>query len=493
MTKTRRAADLTWGTAPALATLTWLLASPLAAQTDQLAETSPTPVAPPDGSATLVAPPEPVPPPPPEVAVVPPPPPVAPPPPPATSFPLRPTASIFVRPEIRQGFEDLGPLPPLVATIANDLVRYRFRFGLTLEPIDLGRVTVSARMAPQAAGLGWASGGTLTDVALDLHEGVLLLNTERLAFEIGRFEMAYGEEMIIGPGGWHHIGRAFDGIRMRAKVGTGAAYVDVFATQLIENLDTNFAAGDVLFFGAYAGLGPLLKEGLDLDVYALELLTAEDPTPPATTPPAPPAPDNLPRLSTTTLGSRVRYRAESWDVRAEAGVQLQTSSAAGADLKLAYHADAEVGIRFGTRFRLSAHALFASGANGDNVAGWNQLFPTAHAFLGLSDIMGARTNVVSGVFHAWGQLAEGLTGNIDVHVFARPEGATSGYSGLETDVGLGWTIGRGLVLRGVYALFVPSDEAYATSTPAHFAELELRYTLTPPPPPPPPAAPAPAR
>ena len=37
MTKTRRAADLTWGTAPALATLTWLLASPLAAQTDQLA------------------------------------------------------------------------------------------------------------------------------------------------------------------------------------------------------------------------------------------------------------------------------------------------------------------------------------------------------------------------------------------------------------------------------------------------------------------------
>ena len=63
---------------------------------------------------------------------------------------------------------------------------------------------------------------------------------------------------------------------MRAKVGTGAAYVDVFATQLIENLDTNFAAGDVLFFGAYAGLGPLLKEGLDLDVYALELLTAED-------------------------------------------------------------------------------------------------------------------------------------------------------------------------------------------------------------------------
>lgn len=490
MTTTRRAAHSSRGMAPALATLTWLLASPLAAQTDPPAET-PAPVAPLNDSVTLVAPLEPVPPPPPQVAA-PPPPPVASPPPPAASFPLRPTASIFVRPEVRQGFAELGPLPPLVATTASDLVRYRFRLGLTLEPIDLGRVTVSARMAPQAAGLGWASGSTLTDVALNLHEGVLLLNTARLAFEIGRFEMAYGEEMIIGPVGWHHIGRAFDGIRMRAKVGTGAAYVDVFATQLIENLDTNFAAGDVLFFGAYAGLGPLLKEGLDLDVYALELLTAEDPTPPPTMPPAPPAPANLPRLSTTTLGSRVRYRAEAWDVRAEAGVQLQTSSAAGADLALAYHADAEVGLRFGTRFRLSAHALFASGANGDNVAAWNQLFPTAHAFLGLSDIMGARSNVVAGVLHAWGQLAEGLTGNIDVHVFARPEGATSGYSGLETDVGLGWTIGRGLVLRGMYALFVPSEDAYATSSPAHYAELELRYTLTPPPPAPP-TPPTPAR
>ena len=75
MTTTRRDAHSSRGMAPALATLTWLLASPLAAQTDPPAET-PAPVAPLNDSVTLVAPLEPVPPPPPQVAA-PPPPPVA--------------------------------------------------------------------------------------------------------------------------------------------------------------------------------------------------------------------------------------------------------------------------------------------------------------------------------------------------------------------------------------------------------------------------------
>lgn len=466
-----------WGFASALAATSWLLAAPLAAQGDQLTPSSATPIAPPSAtpiapsSATPIAPPagtgpeatpiaapDPQPDVPVEGAT-----PAAPPP-----FPLRVTASIFSRPELRQGYEQLGQAD-------TDFVRYRFRLGLSLEPIDLGRVSVGGRLAPQAAGF-WSSGGTLTDPALGIHEAVLLLNTERLAFELGRFEMSYGEEVVIGTVGWHQVGRAFDGARLRTKLAAPGAYVDVFATQLTENLDTNFAAGDVIFLGAYAGLGPLLREGLELDVYAFELLLAENPDPDPTL--------STLRRHVTTVGSRLLHRGETIDLRAEVGVQLQ--GAEGADLQVAYHADAELGVRVGSRFRLSAEALFASGAHGERVAAWNQLFPTAHKFLGFSDIMGGRSNVVSGVLHAWASLADGLGANLDVHVFARPEGATSGYQGLEADLGLGWTIGRGLVLRGNYSLFVPAEDAFGTTTPAHFAELELRYTLAPPP-----AAPAP--
>ncbi|MCA9575899.1 MAG: alginate export family protein [Polyangiales bacterium] len=376
----------------------------------------------------------------------------------APPFPLGVTASVFTRPELRAGYDRIGQAD-------TDFVRYRFRLGLALTPVDLGRVRVGGRFVPQAAGF-WSSGGTLTDPALGIHEAVLLLGTDHLDVEVGRFEMSYGEELVIGPVGWHQVGRAFDGARLHAKLGSDGAFLDVFGTQLVENLDTNFAAGDVIFMGAYAGLGPLLGETLQLDVYALELLLAENPDPDPTL--------STPRRHVTTLGSRVVHRGDTLDLRAEVGVQISGSD--GGDPLIGYQADVEVGARLG-RVRLSAEALIASGANGDNVAAWNQLFPTAHKFLGVADIMGGRSNVISGILHGRVSLTDSAWASLDVHLFARPEAAER-FQGAEADLGVGWTIGRGLTLRGNYSIFVPAEDAFSTREPAHFAELELRYTLS---------------
>ena len=157
---------------------------------------------------------EPVPAPPAEVVA----PPAAPP------FPLRVTASVFSRPELRAGYDRLGQAD-------TDFVRYRFRLGLVLDPVDIGRVRVGGRFVPQTAGF-WSSGGTLTDPPLGIHEAVLLLSTDALSVELGRFEMSYGEELLIGPVAWHQVGRAFDGARLHAKLGSDGAYLDVFGTQL---------------------------------------------------------------------------------------------------------------------------------------------------------------------------------------------------------------------------------------------------------------------
>lgn len=371
-------------------------------------------------------------------------------------FPLAVSTSIFTRPELRTGYDELG-LPD------TDFVRYRFRLGLELRPLDLGRVTIGARFVPQAAGF-WSSGGALSDPSLGIHEAVLLLTRNRFRFEIGRFEMSYGEELVIGTVGWHQVGRAFDGARMRVSLNDDGAFLDVFATQLNEAFDTNFANNDVFFFGAYAGLGSLLTDSVDLDVYYLTRINAET--------------DMLPRLHINTIGSRFRYRGSVIDARAEAGLQLVGGDEL--DLRFAYQADVEVGASFGP-VRLALEGLIASGEDGDNLAAWNQLFPTAHKFLGVADIVGARSNVVSGVLHAQFKLLEELRASVDAHVFARPEDApamadNAGYLGFEADIGLRWVVVPGLALRGNYSLFVPSEDVFGTTHTAHFAELELRYT-----------------
>ena len=92
------------------------------------------------------------------------------------------------------------------------------------------------------------------------------------------------------------------------------------------------------------------------------------------------------------------------------------------------------------------------------------------------DIIGGRSNIISAVVHNRLKLRDDLWVSLDLHLFGRPEGANSGYTGLEGNLGMGWLIGRGLSLRGGYGLFAPAGDAFGTARPAHFGELELRYT-----------------
>jgi hypothetical protein len=185
-----------------------------------------------------------------------------------------------------------------------------------------------------------------------------------------------------------------------------------------------------------------------------------------------------------TAGTRVKQRQGPIDYRLETGVQLGSRPAdAGAARKaLAYHAEAEVGAYLlADAIRTAIGGFYASGDDPDTMRneGWNQLFPTAHKFLGVADIIGARTNITGGLARASYRLSSKLVLAADGHLFVRPHGAdgTSTYAGTELDTGAAYTVGGGLKLRGGYSLFLPSKSQYGSSTPAHFAELELRYDL----------------
>jgi hypothetical protein len=317
------------------------------------------------------------------------------------------------------------------------------------------------------------------DPVLGLHEGFLSLHLgEAFRLDVGRFEMFYGEHLVIGNLDWHPNGRAFDGARARFQPVEDGLFVDGFWTITTEGGLPAFGENDQYFYGLYAGLGPAIAPGLALDAYALflqnndsiDLVTGAER-------------DFSLRL---TLGGRFRHRVEMIDVRVESGLQVGTAGQirpAAPQTIVAGQVDAELGLNLlDDRLRFALEGLFASGdgPSPDLNEAYNQLFPTAHAFLGLSDVMGGRSNVASGVLHITGKPLPQLAIHLDLHVFARPErpaGAVDNYAGAEGDLNVIWTPAEGLRGRVMYALFVPNAGFFPTDEPIHYLEVELGYVL----------------
>jgi hypothetical protein len=185
------------------------------------------------------------------------------------------------------------------------------------------------------------------------------------------------------------------------------------------------------------------------------------------------------------------------DYRAEAGVQfgskpvVPTLAALTPDSrsKLGYQLDAEVGVSPIKPLRIGVEGAFASGddlGTGDKDEGYNELFPTAHKVLGLMDVIGPRTNILTAVLHLKYAIVEPLTLSVDGHFFSRPEAGADdkdGTVGEEVDVNLAYAIGKGFSVRGLYGIFLPSEdfwetkvtEAGAEGDALHYFELQLGY------------------
>jgi len=354
-----------------------------------------------------------------------------------------------------------------------DFVRYRAQLGLRTQriPIDGGR-SVQVRFSPQVGGF-WSTGGdTLEDPTLGVHEAAVKLSGARGTVEVGRFEMSYGDELVIGAVGWHHIGRAFDGIRVRLSDGKDGAWVDAFATQLTEGTLGEVTSGalgaqDRYFVGAYSGLGPLVG-ALDLDLYGLSMVS----------PGYVVDESSFPTAVELTVGARLKGKAGRIDHRIEAGAQVGVRRVETAALGvLAFQGDAELGFTLPVAhgLRLGLEGFYATGdePTTDRIESWNQLFPTAHKWLGYMDVVGPRTNVMGGVLHLKLSPTARWSFLIDAHRFYRPLPAegTEPYVGTEIDTGLSFALSKAFAVRGAYDLFLQPEGA--ADSRLHFMELEI--------------------
>jgi hypothetical protein len=437
--------------------------------------------------------------PPPEVA---PPPPPEPPPPEASPgpefLPLSATGSFWSRYEFREGYQEHALSHPRLHR-EGDYIVSRARLGLKTNPVAVSDSSkVSATIVPQAAYTFGTTGTPVTILdspPIVLYEGYASVGSDSYRFDAGRFAMDYGDALVIGNLGWNESARAFNGARLHLTPATSPMFIDAFATLISEGRGTTLepVSGDTYFYGLYAGLGPLIAEKFDLDVYLLaqtlgsyDVADAMDPT------------VTLSRESATelTLGSRVKGGVDILDYRLEAGVQfgkttteptVMTPTPAAAN-KTAFQVDGELGVAPVAGLRLSAGGFMATGDDLTTAKneGWDELYPTGHKWLGLSDVVGPRTNVAGArAGLKYGGL-QWLVASLDYHHFSRLQQDTSGVKGAmgdELDVNLIHPIGKGAVVRAMYAAFLPAKDFWVPKImnadqaghTIHYLEVQFGY------------------
>jgi hypothetical protein len=162
----------------------------------------------------------------------------------------------------------------------------RFRLGVAIKPVDWLKIYAQTQDSrewysdrPNTPGVMGAEG----DDNFDFRQGYLQLDPKWVNAKLGRQELAYGDERLIGTTPWNNFGRIFDAAKLHYE--QSKFWVDVFSSTVVYILRDSFdysglfnGAGthrDQVFsaiYGSTAAVNPLT-----IDLYAL-LLDEHNPT-----------------------------------------------------------------------------------------------------------------------------------------------------------------------------------------------------------------------
>jgi len=233
---------------------------------------------------------------------------------------------------------------------------------------------------------------------IDLHQAYVSLGDPKkfpVTFKIGRQEMVYGDERLIGASDWVNVGRVFDAARMRIEGDSG--WVDFFTSRVIIPDDNNFnVANDYDWFsGIYASSRTLIpKQETELYLLARNASTQSPATIGAG---LPPALSGVSPRDIYTLGLRMKSlpgQWNGWDYSLEMAGQLgrfkKTATSASLDHQAfaAHIAGGYTWEKAAFKPRVGLEYDFATGdgnpADGDHTT-FENLFPTNHRFYGAMD------------------------------------------------------------------------------------------------------------
>ena len=229
----------------------------------------------------------------------------------------------------------------------------------------------------------------------DLHQGFVVLGGSKdipVSAKVGRQELIYGDERLVGASDWSNLGRVFDAAKLRYQ--EKRFWVDAFSGRVVlpDNGEFNEPNNHDWFSGAYASTGLVPNQATDLYFLARNVSAGSTAEVTSSSPSGGATPRDI-----YTLGLRVKStpgKLKGWDYGAELAGQLGNFSDSANGPRLdhrAYAASASGGYTFAKAFgtpRLGLEYNFASGdthpADGDHET-FENLFPTNHKFYGFMD------------------------------------------------------------------------------------------------------------
>ncbi|MFQ5651048.1 MAG: alginate export family protein [bacterium] len=252
----------------------------------------------------------------------------------------------------------------------------RTRLGASVSPVEDIRVYVQIQ---DSRALGTEANTLANSANLDIHQAFFSVSNlwqKPIQLKIGRQEMVYGSQRLIGAVGWSNVGRSFDGI----KVTFGTTSTFDLLSMIINESNTQFGGpsmgqdnSDFRFLGAY--YKHRKKRDYTLDVYGFFESNVRETVP---------GKNDLGRV---TLGSYNKGSLSS-DLDFESEVALQFGKRRGQDVS-AFMLTGSVGYTFQTgrkpHVRLGFDYLSGMEQGDDNYKVFDTLFATNHKFYGFMD------------------------------------------------------------------------------------------------------------
>jgi hypothetical protein len=281
---------------------------------------------------------------------------------------------------------------------------------------------------------------------------------------VGRQELVYGEQRLVGHVSWLNAARTFDGAKMTLR--TKAFSVDAFGTSVVRILDGAFdrSGNGNRFAGAYATTARLIPLGtVEPFVFWRRDVNLRTET------------TGVGDLEQTTVGVRVVGRMPG---RLDYGIEvaLQRGSLGTDDVEAwAGHWQLRESLPGPGAVKLVGEYNYASGDDdpADGVRGtFDQLYPTPHDKYGLADQIGwknlhhARAGLevtpirgwpVTANYHSWwlAEARDGLYAASSALVARMPASAIDRHVGQEIDVQVAKALTPQIQLAGGYAHIFP--------------------------------------
>jgi hypothetical protein len=263
--------------------------------------------------------------------------------------------------------------------------------------------------------------------SIDLHQGWITLGNPKefpITAKVGRQELSYGDERLVGAFDWNNIGRVFDAAKLRFE--NDSLWVDAFVSRVVLVNDGQFnVANDYDWFsGLYASTKTLVPR-LETQLYFLARNTSPQ-SPTATT--GSPQAGGPGARDIYTPGLRFQSlpgQFGAWDFDGELAGQFGDfySSTVGARINhRAFAAHVAGGYTFKettTTPRVGLEYNFASGDSDPRDGAhetFENLFPTNHKFYGYMDFFSWQ-NMHDVRLTASAKPVKNLTVTADCHFF----------------------------------------------------------------------------